>query len=166
FVVMTDRSRDGEWFVGNRYPARSHHLLALSGAPTATGIYEDTEGTWISAIAPIHESSGRIVALLQVDRPVFFVAEEVQRETAMLMLGALASVVVGVLLAMLLARNVTRSMQQLVHAAQEVGRGRLDLRVNFYRNDERGDLAASFNDMASQLEVSRDNIELQKLELV
>jgi signal transduction histidine kinase/CheY-like chemotaxis protein len=166
FVVMTDPDREGRWFVGNRYPAKPHHFRALSGAPAATGVYDDPEGTWISAVAPIHDSEGHVVGLLQADRPVLFFADEVQGETTMLMLGALASVGIGVLLATWAARNVTRPMQKLVEAAKLVGQGRLDHRVDIRRNDEVGDLAASFNDMSEQLSQSHADIEGQKLELI
>src|SRR5688572_19638364 len=49
FVVMTDRNQWGHYFVGNRYRAQPHNLAALNGKPSVTGVYSDSEGTWISA---------------------------------------------------------------------------------------------------------------------
>jgi signal transduction histidine kinase/DNA-binding response OmpR family regulator len=165
-VVVGDDQRRRSASASVRWAARPHYLRALSGASAVTGLFRDSKGAWISAAAPVHDSSGRISAILVVDRPVSFFADEVHSERAMLMLGALATVMVGVVLAMALARNVTRPIQQLVRASREVGQGRLNHRVEVRRHDELGELAGSFNDMAGQLEQSHRSLEAQRIELV
>ena len=61
FVAMTDRDRQGRWFVGNRYPERPQQRTALKGRASSTGIYQDAEGSWISAAAPIRDAGGNVV---------------------------------------------------------------------------------------------------------
>ena len=51
FAVMP---HEGEPFIGEAYPMKDHHRAALSTGRTATsGLYEDANGRWISAAAPI-----------------------------------------------------------------------------------------------------------------
>lgn len=166
FVVMTDPDKRGEFSVGDRYTARNHHRETLRGMPSSTGLYTDREGVWISASAPVRDSMGNVVALIQADRSVNFFHTEVRRLTAAIMLGALASVIVGVFFTVLLAHNLVKPIHKLAEAARLFGGGQLEHRVEIRRSDELGDLAASFNQMAAQLKTSRDEVEGQKHELI
>jgi len=54
---------------------------------------------------------------------------------------------------------VTRPLAALAEATQEISRGRLDYRIDVSAADEIGDLVRSFNQMAEELETSRQQIE-------
>ncbi|MEQ1760943.1 MAG: HAMP domain-containing sensor histidine kinase [Vicinamibacterales bacterium] len=56
------------------------------------------------------------------------------------------------LLFWLLVAHVVRPMRQLAHTVQRFGRGELAARAAVRRQDEIGQLAASFNDMAARIE--------------
>jgi two-component system, NtrC family, nitrogen regulation sensor histidine kinase NtrY len=62
-------------------------------------------------------------------------------------------------LALFLSKLVTRPVAALAEATQEISRGRLDYRVDVTAADEIGDLVRSFNRMAEELEISRQQIE-------
>ncbi|HET8668664.1 MAG TPA: ATP-binding protein [Terriglobales bacterium] len=61
--------------------------------------------------------------------------------------------------ALFLAKLVTRPVEALANATQEISRGRLDYRVQVAAADELGQLVQSFNRMAEELETSRGQIE-------
>lgn len=73
----------------------------------------------------------------------------------------LAALIVGVavILTLLLTRRITRPVNQLVKATQEIAEGNLDKEVEVSSGGELGDLAANFNHMVQQLAISRDEIE-------
>ncbi len=84
------------------------------------------------------------------------------RATALLSIGALiGSTIIGILI----ARWITKPLLSLSHAAQELAAGNLDKTVSIQRKDEVGTLANSFNQMAKQLKVSFETLELQNEEL-
>jgi two-component system nitrogen regulation sensor histidine kinase NtrY len=63
-----------------------------------------------------------------------------------------------------LARGVSRRLQELCDATEQVGAGDLRLRVNVTGNDEISDLARAFNHMLGEVETNRSRIEyLQQL---
>jgi two-component system nitrogen regulation sensor histidine kinase NtrY len=62
-------------------------------------------------------------------------------------------------LALFLSKLVTRPLAALAEGTQEISRGRLDYRIDVTAADEIGDLVRSFNKMASDLEISRRQIE-------
>ena len=71
FVVMDKVDPEtGEFFVGNRYKAQPFQLLAFEGQLSSSGLYEDSEGTWISAAAPIAREDGTVVGIVQADHRV------------------------------------------------------------------------------------------------
>ncbi|MFI5090927.1 MAG: ATP-binding protein [Terriglobales bacterium] len=67
--------------------------------------------------------------------------------------------------ALFLSKQVTRPVAALAEAMQEVSRGRLDYRLEVMARDELGQLVASFNRMAAELEASRRQLEASSREV-
>lgn len=153
FVVMAP-SRSGE-FVGHVYPAEAHLRAALEGKPMSSGVYEDAEGIWISAAAPIFDSTGAVAALLQADRSVNWFYERVRDDLRTITIASVLALILSSILALLFARGLSNPVRSLVDATQEIAQGNLDHRVRLKRNDELGDLASSINRMASRLAESQ-----------
>lgn len=151
FVVTTKPDRHGRWPVGNVYPAQPHNLEALKGNASASAAYRDAEGAWISASAPLRDSSGRVVAILQADLPIGFLDAEARSKLTPLVFTAVVCLAMASLLSALIARSLAGPVKDLLRATREIARGGLNHRVTVDRNDELGDLAASVNQMAAQL---------------
>ena len=150
FVVMT-----GEFFVGNRIEAEEHHFDVLDGQAACRGVYMDTEGIWISAAAPIHDSAGKVVGILQADRPVNFFYTEARRLALQIALSAILGVTVATLLSVLMAKSLMKPIKALVRATKRLGAGDYTYRITLNRNDEFGDLMTYFNRMAGEIETSQ-----------
>lgn len=159
FVVMTDKDEEGRYFVGARIKAEPHHLQALNGKSSVTGIYKDVEGFWISAASPIKDDKGNVVAILQADYPIQYYNRKLYELAAELSFGALVSVFVALLLAVLFARAMVHPIKKLVTAAEYFGAGDLSHRLSIERRDELGVLAKSFNVMADKIQKNRENLE-------
>lgn len=160
FVVMIDPDSSGHYFVGNQYPAQPHNRESLKGVASSSGIYFDAEGAWLSASSPLTNSTGEIVGILQVDRPVDqFFAEARERALAIFEVGIL-SVLGTVALAILFARRLTAPLQSITKAVRALSRGEFDRRLNIEHSGEIGELAAGFNQMARNLEVQREKLML------
>ena len=93
-----------------------------------------------------------------------------------LLLPTVGSLILGVLLAFLLARQSLEPLEKLIAGARDLGRGRLDRRIEIDTDDEFEDLALTFNLMAthlassivelegSNLTLQRTNVELKELD--
>ena len=64
-----------------------------------------------------------------------------------------------------LAKRITRPVQTLAAAADEIGAGHLDHRVKAEANDEFGSLIDAFNRMAGELAASRRRLERSSIDL-
>jgi|GEM_PF-1799329 len=159
FVVMTDRDKDGNFFIGNRYVSKPHIDSALAGTGKATQVYDSDGSFYISAAAPIRNSKGTVLGVLQADRPVSFFYSKVRKESLGIILSALLGIIPACLLAVLFARSVARPISGLVHATRDVSKGRYRSIDDGGRNDEIGDLQRAFNHMVTDLESSYEALD-------
>lgn len=166
FVVMTDRNEMGEFFVGNRYPAQPHQLSSLGGNSSSTGLYEDEEGLWISASAPIYDSTGVIVGILQADRSVGFFYTTLREKLTSIIAGTVISALLAGILAAFFARSLVSPIKTLVVAHKRLGSGDINHRTDLRRSDEIGDLGTSFNHMAEEIKQGQERLNAQNQELI
>ena len=162
---MSNPAKDGQFFVGATIPAEPFHLAALKGQASYTPIYNDSEGAWVSATAPIRDNYGTIVALFQVDRPVNFYHERLSEQLQVLLEGGLYSVGVGTCLAFLFAWLMLKPIKILVTASKHFGRGHFNYRINATRSDEFQRLYSAYNQMAENIEKAKhdERIKMQEL---
>jgi len=100
----------------------------------------------------------RVGVLLSVNSlPGYNAAETafLTRTNRALVFAMVGAVVVALLIGLLLARNLTKPLQALTDAAQNITRGNLDQQVEVTSRDEIGQLGTAFNSMSR--EVARVN---------
>ena len=118
---------------------------------THTAVYQNQSGTWITAFAPIRNGPGPPIAVLDVDYPVtvYLARLAAVRNTiaGASLLGALAAVILGVLV----ARRVVGPITALTATAARVQAGDLNVTLRVRSRDEVGRLTRAFNDMIEGL---------------
>jgi two-component system, NtrC family, nitrogen regulation sensor histidine kinase NtrY len=101
--------------------------------------------------------------------PALYRQQEIDEELAQrnaFVLGAYAFVVSFVIgLAILLSTALSKPLRDLSKAARSVGKGDLDVVLRSRSDDEVGDLIRSFNDMTTELKVSRSQLARAEREL-
>ena len=155
FAVMT---HVGEGFIGDLYPIREHHRRAIfTDAVTASDLYEDEHGTWISAAAPIHDHTGGVVGLLEVTQPseVYFARF---RELALwsklvVLAGVMVTSLLGYVVLTWLVLNPVRDISRGLDALGEQDfKHRIKLRRS---RDEFRALGTSLNLLAEQFNTAK-----------
>lgn len=152
FVVMTNPNANGDFYSGSQISALEHHRKALNGEFVVTDIYRDEEGSWITAVGPIWDSNRHVVGILQTDRRVDFIEQELAPFKNAYGRAAGYSFLFGLILACGYAYVVMRPLRRLNQAAQAFGKGKYDIRIEHRSNDEIGDLTDAFNGMAANLQ--------------
>ncbi|MFB7372200.1 ATP-binding protein [Streptomyces sp. NPDC056222] len=106
----------------------------------------------------VHRTGVVLYAVMELDE------EEANIEAMVLAArdGALPALAVALIPALLAARSVLRPVRELRRAADSMGRGRLDTRIETKGSDELTDLAHAFNESAAALE--RSVVELRNAE--
>ena len=118
---------------------------------THTAVYHNQSGTWITAFAPIRNGPGPPIAVLDVDYPVtvYLVRLAAVRNTIVgaSLLGALAALILGVIV----ARRVAGPITALTETAARVQAGDLSVALPVRSRDEVGRLTRAFNEMIEGL---------------
>jgi len=132
---------------------------ARGGRATPTRIYQDEEGRLrLSALAPLRDAMGRVVALAGVDAtPEFFASLHSLRQQ-MAILG-LASLIGAGAAGLLLVRQVSRRLVRLRETISHVSRGDFAQRVGVTAGDEIGALGRELDTMILSLVEARDYYE-------
>jgi len=118
---------------------------------THTAVYHNQSGTWITAFAPIRNGPGPPIAVLDVDYPVtvYLARLAAVRNTIVgaSLLGALAALILGVIV----ARRVAGPITALTETAARVQAGDLSVALPVRSRDEVGRLTRAFNEMIEGL---------------
>src|SRR6266850_3129050 len=118
---------------------------------THTAVYHNQSGTWITAFAPIRNGPGQPIAVLDVDYSVtvYLARLAAVRNTIVgaSLLGALAALILGVIV----ARRVAGPITALTETAARVQAGDLSVALPVRSRDEVGRLTRAFNEMIEGL---------------
>ncbi len=155
FVVMTNKDEQGNFFVGATFDIEAHHQTVFEGKAQFTPIYQDAEGSWVSAAAPIYNNQQEVIAILQVDRPVNFYQKQLNNILSVYEEGGIYSLICGFLLSMLFAWLMIKPIKLLVKSNELLGAGDYSSRINKKRSDEFGLLFDNFDRMAGALEANK-----------
>jgi two-component system NtrC family sensor kinase len=141
---------DGSRAVGTRAAENVYEQVVGKGRPWIDRAFV-VNNWYITAYEPIKTISGKIVGILYVG-----VLEEkyddIRRETTLIFLGVTTfSLIVSLTISYFLSRNISFDIRKLVSASREMAGGRLGIHVDIKSKDELGELAGTFNSMASAL---------------
>ena len=150
-------------------PARSQ-LLKLAGRQYMLARASVGEHGSIIVAMPLPSQFSAILGQMQAHQRMYFELARQRKALRLYYMGLLLLLTVLVLFAatwsaLFLSKQVTRPVAALAEAMQEVSRGRLDYRLDVVASDELGQLVASFNRMATELEASRRQLEASSHEL-
>lgn len=153
YVVDAEEEGGDKSYLGDVVEFRNESEKPELQVARADGAYtEDSFGTWLTAFAPVRDSSGEAVALVGVD----VAAHKVQDVLGDLLVGdllaMLAALILAAALAAWLSHKVTRPLTELRDFVRAVGKGQYERRVAVQGNDEFGELARAVNQMVEGLE--------------
>ncbi len=137
--------------------ARDRHVrsIRVRGQPDADGVVSGVGGVLgrddVVASAPIAQH-GLVVV---VGRPYAEVSHTLDELLWSVSFYVLVGVLVSLLLGVLLSRTLVDPILKLTDGIQRVARGEVAHRLGVARNDELGDAAQAFDDMAAQLQKGR-----------
>ena len=131
-----------------------------SGQQSSSIVYltGNREDSVTATVLPLNSDTGRVMAVLVVAasrRPMV----EAQQHIRSISYGVAATgILIAIALSMWIAARVSRPIEELARAAEEVAQGNWETRVRVYGRDEVGTLARNFNHMTSELTAQREKL--------
>jgi two-component system NtrC family sensor kinase len=152
----------------------------LVGPPLPPSILDPKQGTRTTPVVPVdvdgHAYSVAFGQLQDVNaQPVGLLGVAVDREplaaarrraSTALALGVLAALLLAIGLSGLLARRMTKPLQNLHAGALSVARGDMDTKISVDTDDEIGDVAEAFRAMTRSLKENQEGLAARVRELV
>lgn len=144
-------------FVGDIYKIKPHHREALdSGLVAVSDLYDDVNGRWISAAAPIRDTGGGVVGLLEVTQPSETYFARYDRLLLINTVITLVALAISSLLGyVVLTRLVIRPVNQIHEGLEALGRHDFTHRVDVKTRDEFQTLGDALNTLSDQLNAAR-----------
>ncbi len=156
FVAMTETP----YYVGNRYLIAEENRSAFqeafeTGQPQFTALYNDEHGTWISGYGAIRDSSGKPVAILEIDSEVgrFLKKKNAELLTLASLTGLMTLLGLGITLG--LTSPISSVIERLTKAFGQIANGEFPKIETKPRKDELGRVVEGFNDMSYGLHLSQ-----------
>jgi signal transduction histidine kinase len=152
-VSLTYRSEKGEALYEVSFP------ITVSNTPHSR---EDIAFMDFSA----NGGKGTIIGVARVGISLSRMDNQIARLSRGIFLITLLVVFSGILLATLFIRIIVKPLKELALGTQKIADGDLDYRVDIRSDDEIGDLAVSFNLMASDLKMHTEALHKEKEDLI
>lgn len=147
-----DKPRIGDEFVSEAEKGEQTALAEGLKAPYVEDSFLiDEYGRFLSATAPIRDSSGKAVALLGVDLNASDVEGRLQQLLVKGMIGLGVTIVSGIALALVLSTIATRPLRRVKAGVDAIADGDFETRVTGLPKDEFGALGDAVNQMAKSL---------------
>jgi signal transduction histidine kinase len=151
--------------VNGNLPGAAHYQSLIDAARTTgqqvNGIVSPTsrrEDSLNATAIPLKNEQGNVMAVLVVAIARSGMVEAQQHIRAIAYGVAAGGILLAIAFSLWIAARVSRPIEQLARAAEEVARGNWDVRVPQRGRDEVSVLARSFNHMTEQLQSQRDRL--------
>ena len=136
---------------GQRYGTREEIRTALSGRPTQGERHSDLLDEDLLFTAVPIASRGRTIGAVRVTESVDAVNDEQRNDVIALIGVGVVALLLGLVVAWLLAGSLANPLRGLARAARRVAGGDLDARAKVEGSAEQREVATAFNDMTGQM---------------
>ena len=111
---------------------------------------------YISARPIYYNSKSDVMGIVIVTSSTDDIASFTDMVMRLFILSAIATLSISILAIGIFSYNLVKPLKQMAHAARHFGKGDFSVRVNVTSDDEIGELARSFNNMAESLSASEN----------
>lgn len=147
-LILSDGGNDSP-LLDQRLPGLDPILEQVRRSPRAVPQREDG---FIAVTGPVRSPDGAILGFVHLRLSLRHAEEKIAAEWRVLAALGGAVFLLGGLLALVLARQLTRPLREMAAATQSIRRGDFAIHVPVERQDELGALAQAINEMAEDLQ--------------
>ena len=156
------KNSNGLRAIGTRVSRDVYERVLENGQPYVGDAYV-VNAEYITAYEPIRDVLGQIIGILYVgilEQPFI----DMRNQVIYLFFSiALVGVLVALIIGYFLARSMSRPIERLAYATQEISQGKFPAGLDIYSDDEIGRLANSFSQMSQSLQKTMGDLkELNK----
>jgi len=114
---------------------------------------------------PVKAVDDSVVGVVYIEASLESVDDQLEKINSIFLKGSMLAIVVSAFIGILVARTITKPIQEMRRQAQIMATGDFTQKVNVYGGDEIGQLAETFNDLNDRLKHSYQTIEEEERKL-
>lgn len=150
--------------VGKKTANRLVLNVLLYGAPKQNTYLISENRVFVRAVS-LKDGNDEVVGAIYVEASMESVYDQLESINQIFLNGSILAVTVSALLAVLVARTITKPIKEMRRQAKTMARGDFSQKVNVYSSDEIGNLADTFNDLNDKLRHSQATTEEERRKL-
>jgi signal transduction histidine kinase/HAMP domain-containing protein len=154
--VLTQQLKEVKVHVEKFKTALSHYITASADLKRISSLKKEAHN--IGAELFRITSQMTLLANQRLQEKTRHAINDVGRAQQILILTLFATFLVGIWIAVALARNIIRPIRELINVSREIGAGNLGYTTGYTDSTEFGELAKSFNEMS--LSLKKSNVEI------
>lgn len=140
--------------IGTPEPAPSDAMLrAFSSRQVEHGFVTRPWGKVLTAYAPIINAQDAVIGIVGVDMDAAVLQSRMDFVGQTIYLILVLGIICAGLIIAVFSRTMIRDIHILIESANRISRGETDVTISISRNDEIGELAASFKRMVTSLKI-------------
>ena len=120
--------------------------------------FSNTLGINMKYVAVRVGQGDNILGVVRFALPLSRVQPEIRIIYRVVLFGAIAAVIIALIVAYFVSRSITLPIRQVKETAQQIAKGDFSKRVRINRKGEVGELAESLNTMADELQQKMENL--------
>ncbi|ASN03823.1 cell wall metabolism sensor histidine kinase WalK [Virgibacillus necropolis] len=128
-------------------------------------VYRNTIERVFYRAVPLKDNAGEVVGAIYLEASMDSVYKQLKDINQIFLKGSILAVTVSALLAVLIARTITKPIKEMRRQAQTMAKSDFSQKVNVYSSDEIGNLAETFNDLNDKLKHSQATTEEERRKL-
>ncbi|HAP43074.1 MAG: hypothetical protein A2087_09860 [Spirochaetes bacterium GWD1_61_31] len=159
------KKQDGVWWIAGSfdyaelYPYFKPEFEAVLAEGSAQYFrYSDVYGSWLSALAPVRDEAGEVVAVFEASMSAESLDEARRGYILNSVLGGAAILGLFLLAFSVFTAFLLRSVRKLREGAARVAVGDFDVQIDIRSRDEIEELGTAFNAMSSEIKGHVDNL--------
>ncbi|PLR98889.1 ATP-binding protein [Bacillus sp. T33-2] len=157
-LAMSGNYRDRQFMPPDFYDAGPMFLNAFNKTVktktiNSTDIYSDDLGTWITALAPIKDKNGELVAVLGIDLDASIIKRNKSHTLFMLLIFLLVITSLVYIILKWGLKKVFKPVDDIFVGINEVTSGNFNVQLPVHDESDLGDLTRRFNEMTTQLSI-------------
>lgn len=140
-------------------------VLSFGMSKDGNFVNQDTDEHVYVRVDPVINNSGVIVGAIYLESSLESLYDQLDEINKIFLQGALLAITISAIIGVLVARTITKPIQEMTKQAQVMAKGDFTQKVNVYGKDEIGQLSEAFNDLNSRLKHSYATIEEERFKL-
>lgn len=144
--------------------SQSERSAFLAGQPIVRRGGEAGSGT-LSVYLRVHNPTMADIGMVQVTQQMSVLDKPLMRIRNLIVLATVLGVLLTTGLAFVISKNLSRPLIQMNQAAEAMGKGNFDKRVEVVTTDEVGRLGRTFNELANELQTTIAALSVEKEQL-